>query len=272
MSFESPDHRLALQTALAASVDLRCYGLTTPRNDNKVSIHLANIGNFRYEWDVDALPWDAVTPLPPGEAHPDQLDQRLVDAINEKVLPPAHEMPERTHPAALAFVYLYMAIAHGSRRYVAEIHATSISPKFRIRPAFNVTVRSTLPVGAGLGSSAAYSACAATAILLHFRRIEIPSLPHPTRAPSEGDPGHLHVSHEGRRAITPATAEEVNRWAYVSEKVLHGTPSGVDNCVAVFGGALAYTKPGFARKSGMDKIQGYVPEKKNFHCNHVLSC
>lgn len=111
-------------------------------------------------------------------------------------------------------------------------------------------------MGAGLGSSAAYSACAATAILLHFQRIELPPLPAPSRFPSDSDPGHIHVSHEGRRAIAPATAEEINRWAYVSEKVLHGTPSGVDNSVAVFGGALAYTKPGFGRKSGMDKLQG----------------
>lgn len=117
-------------------------------------------------------------------------------------------------------------------------------------------------MGAGLGSSAAYSACAATAILLHFRRIEVPPLPAPTRSATSVDPGHIHVSHEGRRAIPPATAEEVNRWTYVSEKVLHGMPSGVDNSVAVFGGALAYTKPGFGRKSGMDKIQGCVAEMK----------
>jgi hypothetical protein len=30
----------------------------------------------------------------------------------------------------------------------------------------------------------------------------------------------------------------------------------VDNSVAVFGGALAYTRPGFGKKSGMDPIQG----------------
>ncbi|TFY55461.1 hypothetical protein EVJ58_g8229, partial [Rhodofomes roseus] len=71
------------------------------------------------------------------------------------------------------------------------------------------------------------------------------------------DPGHLHMSHQGRRAIPPDTAEEVNRWAFVAEKVLHGNPSGVDNSVAVFGGALAYTRPGFGKKSGMEQIQGF---------------
>lgn len=51
-------------------------------------------------------------------------------------------------------------------------------------------------------------------------------------------------------------AEEVNRWAFVAEKILHGNPSGVDNSVAVYGGALAYTRSGFQRKSGMEAIQG----------------
>lgn len=50
----------------------------------------------------------------------------------------------------------------------------------------------------------------------------------------------------------------MNRWAFVSEKVLHGTPSGVDNSVSVFGGALAYIKSGFGgKKGGMEPIQGF---------------
>jgi hypothetical protein len=91
------------------------------------------------------------------------------------------------------------------------------------------------------------------ALLLLHQRIALP-LPLP---PTTED--HLHVSHQGRRAIPPAIADEVNRWAFVSEKILHGNPSGVDNSVAVFGGALAYTRKGFekfGRKSGMDPIAG----------------
>lgn len=128
----------------------------------------------------------------------------------------------------------------------------------RFRPSFNFTARSSLPVGAGLGSSAAYSACIATALLLLNRRVDLPPYPEPSRSASDNDPGHTHISHQGRRALPPSVAEEINRWAFVSEKVLHGNPSGVDNSVAVFGGALAYTKPGFGKKSGMDKIKGYV--------------
>ncbi|PPQ70044.1 hypothetical protein CVT26_013368 [Gymnopilus dilepis] len=221
-------------TAIAASVDLRCYGLATPRHDNKVSIHLQDIDNFRHEWDVDSLPWDAVTPIAPGEEHPEQLDERLVDALNKTALNVIDPGQKAAHGACLAFLYLYMTLDRN------EHH-----------PTFNFAARSTLPVGAGLGSSASYSVCAATASLLMHRRLELPTPP----APSSSE--HVHVSHQGRRAIPPATAEEINRWAFVAEKILHGNPSGVDNSVAVFGGALAYTRPGFGKKSGMEGIQGF---------------
>ena len=129
------------------------------------------------------------------------------------------------------------------------------------RPSFNLSARSTLPIGAGLGSSASFSVCIATALLLLHQRVSIPPQPEPSRDPgarSSTDPGHIHVSHQGRRAIPSNVAEEVNRWAFVGEKVLHGTPSGVDNSVSVFGGALAYTKSGFAgKKGGMEPIQGF---------------
>ncbi|KAG5645542.1 putative secondary metabolism biosynthetic enzyme [Asterophora parasitica] len=223
-------------TAIAASVDLRCYGLTTPRNDGVISVHFHDIDSFYHEWDIEALPWDAVTPVLAGDEHPEALDQKLIDAINEGPLKDIDERKRTAHAAALAFLYLYLILA-----------------KSRERPSFNFTARSTLPIGAGLGSSASFSTCAATVLLLLQSRITIPAPP----APSSPSTGHVHVSHQGRRALPVATAEEVNRWAFVAEKVLHGNPSGVDNSVAVFGGALAYTRAGFERKSGMEAIQGF---------------
>ena len=107
-----------------------------------------------------------------------------------------------------------------------------------------------MPVGAGLGSSASYSVCAATASLLVHSRISLSQPP----VPSSSD--HIHVSHQGCRTLPLAIAEEVNRWAFVGEKILHGNPSGVDNSVSVYGGALCYTRSGFGKKSGMEGIQG----------------
>lgn len=223
-------------------MDLRCYGLTTPRYDNKVSVHFSDLGDFRHEWDIDSLPWDAATPIPPGANHPETLDSKLIDAISTRALPESVHILPAARNAALTFLYLYMSLAH--------------SPNSR--PAIHFAARSTLPVGAGLGSSASFSTCAASALLLVLARVALPP-PHAPSRPGDGlgDPGHVHVGHEGRRAMPVDAAEEINRWAFIAEKVLHGNPSGVDNCVSVFGGALAYTRPGFTRKGGMEPIQGF---------------
>ena len=90
-------------------MDLRCYGLATPRHDGKLSIHLQDLDSFYNEWDVKSLPWDAVTPIAPGDEHPDELDQRLVDALNSSAL--NSEMPASARGASLAFLYLYMILS-----------------------------------------------------------------------------------------------------------------------------------------------------------------
>ena len=74
----------------------------------------------------------------------------------------------------------------------------------------NVEVWSEIPVAAGLGSSAAVSAAAytATAHLLGLR----------------------------------PTGEEVFDAAFEAEKIVHGTPSGVDPAISAYGGALLYRR------------------------------
>jgi mevalonate kinase len=220
---------LALQTAIAASVDLRCYGLSTPRHDGKLSVTFADIDHFTHEWDIASLPWDAVTPVPLGAEHPAALDQTLLDAIGAVALPPELDIAPNARVASLAFLYLYMASA----------------PPGGTRPALSFAARSALPIGAGLGSSAAFSVCAATALLLAHGRLALPSVPR------TGD------AHGGRRALAPALADEANRWAFASEQVLHGTPSGVDNSVAVLGGALAYTKGVAGARNALEPIAGF---------------
>ncbi|KAL7560015.1 hypothetical protein ACA910_013507 [Epithemia clementina (nom. ined.)] len=84
-----------------------------------------------------------------------------------------------------------------------------------------------LPVGAGLGSSAAFSV-ALSAALFQWNK----------RANANGVASDCN-------AITQPTVEElqeINKYAFASEILLHGTPSGLDNAVSTHGGALWYTK------------------------------
>ncbi|KAG9015180.1 cystathionine beta-lyase [Tulasnella sp. JGI-2019a] len=192
-------------TAIAASVDLRCYAASAAHEDGKLRVNLPDL-DFSHTWDIEAdLPWEAL----PKDSHlhtAKELDKGLIEAITAKALPsPAvNNSDERYKLATVAFLYIYMNLAADG-----------------YRPSMAFTARSGLPVGAGLGSSAAYSTCVASALLLTHERISVPS-----------DSG------EGLGAAT----DEVNGWAFLAEKVLHGNPSGVDNAVSVHGGAIAFTR------------------------------
>ena len=127
------------------------------------------------------------------------------------------------------------------------MHALTYSVHCTYRPSFTLTIRATLPVGAGLGSSAAFSVCTATALTLITGRI---SPPTPSNSGSSSEPDRLSKS----------LADIVNVYAFLAEKILHGNPSGVDNSVAAYGGGLLYTKsiPSEGKEGGMVSIAGYV--------------
>jgi mevalonate kinase len=72
----------------------------------------------------------------------------------------------------------------------------------------NIEINSTVPVAAGLGSSAAVVAAVATAVSTLL---------------------NVNIS-----------KEEVFRITYEAEKIVHGTPSGIDPAIATFGGALLF--------------------------------
>lgn len=91
---------------------------------------------------------------------------------------------------------------------------------YRTHGTLRIHVSSKLPLGAGLGSSAAFSVALAGA-LSQFRD-NLPSSQHDQ-------------------------LELVNSFAYSAEVLLHGTPSGVDNAISTFGGVVLYRKPGFQR-------------------------
>ena len=78
-----------------------------------------------------------------------------------------------------------------------------------------IHVRSALPTGAGLGSSAAYAVCLSAALL----RVA----------------GQLGVGQPNEEGLST-----ICRWALASEQVVHGTPSGIDNTTCTYGGAVSF--------------------------------
>ncbi|GAA6010092.1 hypothetical protein JCM10207_007555 [Rhodosporidiobolus poonsookiae] len=205
-------------TAIAGAIDLRCYCLAESRSDDKLSLVLPDLG-YSQTWDIASLPWDRVVgasqKAPRVDAFPDA--ELLTLLANQYVQVDALKAVQ----AAQAFLYLYLHLCTPTAR-----------------PAQTFTVRSSLPISAGLGSSAAFSVAAAASLLYTHGVVPLPA------SSSSADP--LAAQH----------AELVNAWAFLAEKVIHGTPSGVDNTVATLGGAIAFRKAVKGRDGSLAPIQG----------------
>lgn len=91
----------------------------------------------------------------------------------------------------------------------------------RLVPCFHVEVRSHLPTSAGLGSSAAYSVCLASGLLL-----------------STGNISQLNGN--SKESWSQDDLRQINEWAFMAEKIIHGRPSGIDNSVSTYGKKLVW--------------------------------
>lgn len=106
---------------------------------------------------------------------------------------------------------------------------------FSHRSGLDVRVVATLPAGAGLGSSAAYSVSLAAALLTHVHAIQPPSpvdhassLSHPPPAVQCKPSGSVCMWSE-------QDLNTINKWGFEAEKLIHGQPSGIDNSVSTLG-------------------------------------
>ena len=75
-------------------------------------------------------------------------------------------------------------------------------------------IKSEIPIGAGLGSSASFCVCIAAGLLLLSGKITT--------------------------ALKKADLDIINKYAYVAEQVIHGTCSGLDNTICTYGGYKLY--------------------------------
>lgn len=174
--------------------------------------------NLSHTWNIDDLPWSTFQHPSKKKHYYDlitELDPDLVAAMKPHLANVSLDAPEeirKVHQnSASAFLYIFLSL--GSQTF----------------PGCLYTLRSTIPIGAGLGSSASIAVCLAGALLLQIRTLSGPHQDQP--------------SDEARVQM-----ERINRWAFVGEMCIHGNPSGVDNTVACQGKAVVfqrhdYTKP-----------------------------
>ena len=91
---------------------------------------------------------------------------------------------------------------------------------FRSRCGVVCELSSELPISAGLGSSASF--CTALAAVFHAVTDLLPCA-------SSSSP---------QLPLSSSSLSLLNSWAYEGERLLHGTPSGVDNTCSVYGGVV----------------------------------
>lgn len=95
--------------------------------------------------------------------------------------------------------------------YPMEIQAIMfVADYFQINHRIDLQVRSEIPIGAGLGSSAAFSVC----LVGCFYLVKNANLDR----------------------------DKINQLAYQVECLFHGTPSGIDNTISTFGQSLLYSR------------------------------
>ena len=126
----------------------------------------------------------------------------------------------------------------------AKIFILMFVLRYECARALSVRISSELPIGAGLGSSAAVSTSIAAGFhVLRGMRAGVQRFADwASPSPSSPSPASLSLDAAGAgdRAV-------INTWAFQGERLIHGSPSGVDNTCAVFGGAIVFHRAGGAQ-------------------------
>lgn len=206
------------KAALAAAISLRSYLLVTTlsKSHRTITLNFRDLG-LAHTWNIDALPWDVFHHKSKKKFYYDlvtSLDPELVAAIEPHLEGVSKGVPEdqRKNHVRSASAFLYLFLSLGSPQSPGAIY----------------TLRSNIPTGAGLGSSASVCVCLSAALLLQIRTL---AGPHPDQPPEEAE----------------TQIERINRWAFVGELCIHGNPSGVDNTVAAGGKAVIFKRVDYSK-------------------------
>lgn len=207
------------KVAVASSLNLRCFLRASFRNDDTLVLDLPDV-NIHRRWRLAALQSEVLphveftnesdgTPSPPSEKSLQVLRQ-FAGIQNSSM--------ETKDLAIISFLFLYCHICG----------KTQPLPQIQIR------LISQLPVGAGLGSSAAFSVCLAAVLLQLSQEIS------PVVSETPEQQGDCHPGKRSAHGWSEKDRLLINKWAFLGEKIIHGQPSGIDNSVSTFGGAIRF--------------------------------
>lgn len=192
--------------AVALSLNLRTH-LTVTTGGDSVSLDLPDIG-VKLSWKLEVIQtlWTQMGCR--RESSPQQLTEERASKLHQ-FLDITEEVASPAKLALLSFLHLYL----------------SILPQ---PVALSICLNSQLPTGAGLGSSAAYAVCISAA-LLHVAGL--------LSSDKDSSAATECYSSDTSNIID---LKKVSEWAFRSEQIVHGTPSGIDNSICTHGGAVNF--------------------------------
>lgn len=195
------------RSAIACSLNIRTYLKLSQTKDERVSLVFPDI-DLTQSWSLEEvnsiqLPQgcENLNPKPPTEDVVKQL--KTIAGSGET---------EIGNTASIVFLYIYLYLCKNRKQGI------------------ELKVKSELPIGAGLGSSAGFSVCLSAAFLILTGNVSTPGSDNIWKSDD---------------------LELINRWAFIGETLNHGTPSGIDNSIATYGKAIKL-KSGTVHK--LDKI------------------
>uniref|UniRef100_A0A0S3J3S4 Mevalonate kinase n=1 Tax=Hevea brasiliensis TaxID=3981 RepID=A0A0S3J3S4_HEVBR len=204
-------------TAVAASINLYTYvtlSFATAENDDSLKLQLKDMA-LEFSWPIGRIR-EALSNLgaPPSSTRTScsmESIKTISALVEEENIP---EAKIALTSGVSAFLWLYTSIQG-------------------FKPA-TVVVTSDLPLGSGLGSSAAFCV-ALSAALLAF-----------------SDSVNVDTKHLGWSIFGESDLELLNKWALEGEKIIHGKPSGIDNTVSAYGNMIKFKSGNLTRiKSNM---------------------
>ncbi|KAK6461429.1 mevalonate kinase [Scheffersomyces coipomensis] len=195
--------------AIAAALSLRAYLLVSPNeNIDEITLKFPDI-NLSYVWNKHDIPWEEIRKFQTFEKGRPLPTEELVPEIVDKITSLLDDCKSTTHfTTCLSFLYLYSHLCEEDT------------------PGHVFCIRSTLPIGAGLGSSASTGVCLAAALSVLTKKIDTPTVTINQKAAKD-------ENHQ---------LDFIDAWSLMGEKCFHGNPSGIDNAVATFGGAVMFQR------------------------------
>eukprot|EP00049_Salpingoeca_infusionum_P006973 m.113497 g.113497 ORF g.113497 m.113497 type:complete len:390 (-) comp13516_c0_seq4:183-1352(-) len=192
--------------AIACALDLRTTLSLQSIPEKSLVLKLSSL-EIDATVPLDGLPVALASPACDGGT---ELSSELHNAVQKMIsdTPTLKEIAGPGQQALETILYMYVALVANNKGFTSQ--------------GLRLEVTSTLPVGAGLGSSAAFSVCVVASFLLATKQITGPL---------------------GKES--PATLKKVNEWAYLAECIIHGRPSGIDNTISCFGGAITRNQSDF---------------------------